>query len=446
MRSSKIVVAIILLFLEACSGKQTLITFDKAKLDSLFSLIESKEQGMGSISIFQDGKQVYYYGFGYANVKDSTLTSASTKYRIGSVTKSFTAAIIMQLIEEKKITLDTRLSLFFPQIPNADKITIEQLLRHRSGLFNYTAAKAVSSWIREPITEDELIEKFVANGTVFEPNTGSEYSNTNYVLLSLIAQRIDKKAFSHILKERITQPLDLHNTYYGSAINPANHEAFSYYLAADWEQIPQTHMSNPIGAGAIVSNPTDLNRFYSALFTGKVVAENSLQEMKKQVGDFGIGMVPMLFDGKQAFGHEGGIDGFQTIAAYFPDEKVSVACTLNGLVMPMDEVVMGALKIYFGKPYSLPSFDAGITLTGEELEEYTGEYTSPTFPLKMNISRKENLLLAQAAGHPAIRLEAYDRHKFKADAFKVKIEFLPNENKMILDDRGLQQHFFTKEK
>lgn len=222
-----------------------------AKLDSLFTLIENDQQGMGSLSIWKDGKQVYSKGFGYANMQNQMPNSQSTKYRIGSITKTFTAAIIMQLIEEGKILLDTRLSRFYPQIPNADKITIEHLLRHRSGLFNYVAANDFYTWDRESISEDKLIEKFVAYGTVLEPDELSHYSNTNYILLSFIAEKIDKKAFFHILQERITGPLALPHTYYGGAINPAKGEAFAYSLALNWEQAPQTHISLMGGAGGL---------------------------------------------------------------------------------------------------------------------------------------------------------------------------------------------------
>src|SRR5690606_31512331 len=108
-------------------------------LDSLFQYIEANDKNMGSVSVYKDGKEIYQKTIGYASISDQVKANAKTKYRIGSVSKTFTAAIIMQLVDQGKLTLDTRLKQFFPQIPNAEKITIEHLLRHESGLFNFTA-------------------------------------------------------------------------------------------------------------------------------------------------------------------------------------------------------------------------------------------------------------------------------------------------------------------
>lgn len=140
----------------------------------------------------------------------------------------------------------------------------------------------------------------------------------------------------------------------------------------------------------------------------------------------------------------GGMDGFKSAVVYFQEDKVSVAYTLNGVVMRPMDILMGVLSIYYSKEYALPRFDGGITLTSKELEAYTGVYSSPSYPLKITIFKHENLLLAQTTGHPAIRLEAYGLHKFKADAAMAKMEFVLKENRMILDQG--KRHFFTKEK
>ncbi|MBN2522845.1 MAG: beta-lactamase family protein, partial [Bacteroidales bacterium] len=377
MKAIKIFLVIFLIY-SSCSREHEPVTFDKARMDSLFYLTVTNQKGMGSISIFEDGKEVYQNAFGYADFEDSIPATAKTKYRIGSISKSFTASIIMQLIEENKLTLETKLGDFFPEIPNANAITIEQLLRHRSGLYNFTNSEAYPNWMEEPKTEAELIEIFIENGTVFEPDEKMEYSNTNYVLLSYIAEKIENKRFSDILEDRITRPLKLNNTYYGGKISPDKNEALSYTHVNNWELATETDMSVPAGAGAIVSNPTDLNKFYNLLFDGEVVSDNSLEEMKKLVDNFGIGMFQMPFYDKRAFGHNGGIDGFRSNIAYFPDDNASIACTFNGLAMSMNDILIGALSIYFGKEYSLPEFKPALILKSEELDIYPGVYSSPT--------------------------------------------------------------------
>jgi CubicO group peptidase (beta-lactamase class C family) len=405
-------------------------------MDSLFALIEKNQKGMGSISISKDGVEVYQHSFGYADFADSIRASADTKYRIGSISKTFTAAIILQLIDEGKLTTGTKLAEYFLGIQNSDKITVEEMLRHRSGLFYLTNASDYTSWMEQPKSRAEMLRIMAKNPSVFEPDSKAEYSNTNYVLLSYIAEKIDNKDFSEILKDRITKPLGLDNTYYGSKIAPEKNEALSYTYSNHWEPATETDMSIPAGAGAVISTPTDLNAFYYSLFNGKVVSDASLAKMKKLVDNFGMGMFQIPFYERKAFGHNGGIDGFRSTAGYFPDEKVSIAYTTNGMVMPMNDIMIGALSIYFGKDYSLPEFKEPLKIAPGQLDLYVGTYSSPGFPLKVTISRKDSTLVGQATGQPSFALEAYEPNKFKFDAAGLKLEFVPKENKMILLQGG----------
>ena len=158
-------------------------------MDSLIAHIDANEKGMGSISIFANGNVVYESAFGYANIAQEIPATVKTKYRIGSISKTFTASIIMQLVQEGKLQKDTKLSAFFPEVKNADKITLEQLLKHQSGIFNFTSAQDYQKYMEKPLSREQLLKKIVANGSVFEPGEKTEYSNTNYVLLSLIAEK-----------------------------------------------------------------------------------------------------------------------------------------------------------------------------------------------------------------------------------------------------------------
>ncbi|MGB3585537.1 MAG: serine hydrolase domain-containing protein [Tunicatimonas sp.] len=437
MKAINIALSIFLLAYSACSQNQSDGEFNQAKMDSLFAKIDLEEQGMGSIAIAKNGELVYQNAFGYADVTEQISANNTTTYRIGSISKTFTAAIIMQLVEENKLTLDTKLSKYFPQISNADKITVEQMLRHRSGLFNFTSAEDYTDWMEEPKSRKELIQKIIDNGTVFEPDEKAEYSNTNYVLLSYIAEKIDDKDFADILTERITEPLQLEHTYYGGKINPGENEARSYTLQDNWQLTTETDMSIPVGAGALVSTPTDLTTFFNALFFSKVVSESSLEDMTKLVDNIGLGLFQIPFHDKRAFGHGGGIDGFKSNAAYFPNDSVSIAYTTNGVGMVgMNDILIGALSIYFGKDYEFPDFKPGPKLSSEDLDAYLGVYTSPNFPLDVTIIKDGATLIGQATGQPSFTLKAYEIDKFKFDAAQLKLEFIPEEDKMILRQGG----------
>lgn len=427
-------------FFFICSFAFTLVSaqsFNIAKMDSLFAIIDKNDKGMGSLSLFQDGKEVYQKTIGYSDFENNALANSTTKYRIGSVTKTFTSVVIQQIIEENKLSLETLLSLFFPQIVNSDKITIEHLLRHRSGIHNFTDDPAYLTYMTEPKTEAELLEIFSALPSDFFPNEKFAYSNTAYVLLSLIAEKVDNKSFQDILIDRIIRPLQLENTFLGNKIVTINNEALSYSKLENWQRSAETDLSIPIGAGAIVSTPTDLNIFFNALFSGKLISPESLERMTTLTDGFGLGIFRIPFYEKKAFGHTGGIDAFRTTAAYFPDDNFSVAYISNGADMIPNEILLGVLNIYFGRDYILPDFKT-LPLKPEDLDKFLGTYGSPTFPLKITISKKENVLMGQATGQPSFSLDAYDTNKFKFDAAGIKIEFIPSENKMILQQSGMK--------
>lgn len=427
------IIATILILLSQILNAQD---FNRQKMDSLFALIDENHKGMGSVSVFHDGKEVYQNTIGWADMENHRQANHETKYRIGSISKTFTATIIMQLVEEKKLKLNTKLRKYFPDLPNAKKITIEQMLRHRSGLFNFTSSPDYTQWMEEPKSRDELLAIIEENGTVSEPGETAGYSNTNYVLLSFIAEDIEGKPFAEILQECIAKPCGLKNTFYGGKIDTEMNEAKSYTRISEWEEATETDMSIPMGAGAIISTPTDLNRFYTCLFSGKMVNGETLEMMMRIEDDFGIGMFTFPFHKKTAYGHNGGIDGFQSSAGYFPDEDVSVAYLGNAVVMPVNDIMIGVLSIYFGEEYDLPDFQPAMEISAEELKPYPGLYTSPDLPIDLTITIDGNTLMGQGSGQPAFPLEPYEKNKFRFDQAGLTIEFVPEENKLILNQGG----------
>ncbi|MEP2238423.1 MAG: serine hydrolase domain-containing protein [Maribacter sp.] len=353
------VIAVTFLFLTAFSCTTEVDEFgedfDRDKMDLFFSKIEEKNLGMGSISIFKDGKEDYQTSFGFIDVENSISANSASKYRIGSISKTFTATMIMQLVDEAKVSLDTTLDNYFPEIPNAEIITIEHLLRHRSGLFNYTSGEFELGRNFESASRSELIDYFIDNGTIFEPNDKYEYSNTNYVLLSFIIEDLDNKTYEQSLNDRIAVPLNLIDTYNGGVTNSENNEAFSYTLENDkWIPILETHYTILQGTGSIVSSANGVNIFYQALFDGKLISEDSLSLMTTMVDGYGFGLNSPAFYNKQGFGHAGSIDGYGSSTVYFPSDNVTITYVSNGIVMVPNDILIGILSIYSGLDYDLP--------------------------------------------------------------------------------------------
>jgi D-alanyl-D-alanine carboxypeptidase len=402
---------------------------NKARLDSLFSLIENNDKGMGSISIFENGKEVYQKNYGFASLEHNIRSQSETRYRIGSISKVFTAVTVLKLAENNLLSLNDPLSLFFPDVTHAESITIEHLLRHQSGIFNFTSNPDFLIWLTEAHTRHEILEKIMATENVFLPGEITEYSNSNYVFLTFIAEDVTGKNFAELIDEYVARPLGLTNTYVGTE-TPSN-EASSYHKYVSWALQPITHMSVPVGAGAIISTPTELNIFLNRLFSGDLLSENSLKEMTTIESGFGLGLHQAPFHEYTAIGHSGGIDGFLSNAFYLPEKNLSVAFCTNAMDFHINEIMVGVLSILLDKDYFLPNFET-ISLTTEVLTTYAGVYSSPELPINLTISTQDNRLIAQGSGQPSFILEAFDTHQFRFNLAGLIIEFLPEKNMLIL--------------
>ncbi|HMG15261.1 MAG TPA: serine hydrolase domain-containing protein [Saprospiraceae bacterium] len=415
------------LFLSTAYGQQ----INKAKLDSLFNLLSEKNRAMGSVAISHDGHIIYTKSIGCANCIDNVQASENTKYRIGSITKMFTATIIFQLIEEGKLNLDTKLDQYYPNLINASKITISNLLNHHSGLYDFTRDSLYSQWNGSPKTHDEIIAYIASGPSQFEPGSKGEYSNSNFVILGYIIEKITAKNYKDVLKERITNKIGLQNTYVGDITDTKNNESYSYTYLNGWQQESITDMSIPGAAGDILSTPTELVKFIEALFAGKLIKQNSLDQMKTLNDGYGKGMFQFPFYDKKAYGHNGGIDGFASVLSYFPEDKLAVSYCSNGLVFPMNEILIDVLNCYYNKPFTLPVFKL-LSLTSEDLDKYLGVYSTDIMPIKITVSKIKNTLIAQGTGQPSFSLEATEKDTFNFDQGGIVLVFNTEKGEMKL--------------
>ena len=408
-------------------------TIDKVKLDHYLQTLEANNKFMGSVAIARDGKVLYTKAIGFRVVEDKLKPNESTKYRIGSISKTFTAALLFKAIEEKKIDLAQTLDKYFPTVKYADRITMGHLLNHHSGIHNFTNDADYSKWYTQLKREAEMVTLISALASDFEPGSKAAYSNSNYVLLTYVLQKLYKKSYAEILEESIIKPLGLKNTYYGGKIDKANNESFSYQFNSEWIKQEETDMSIPAGAGAIVSTPTDLTSFAHALFNGKIVSAESLEKMKTIQDGYGMGLFEAPFHQKKSYGHNGGIDGFSSNFGYFPEDKVAIALTSNGSAYDNNKISLALLSSVFNKPYELPVF---ISLNTEDLDQYLGIYSAKNFPLKITISKSDHILMGQATGQPSFKLDATAKHVFNFDQAGLVMHFNPETKEMTLKQGG----------
>lgn len=419
----------------ACSQQ----TIDQ-QLDDYFDALDG--HFMGSIVVQQDGKTVYQRSLGWADVENQIPATAETQYRIGSISKTFTAVLVLKAAADGRLSLNDPIAKYFPdvQIPNAEQITIDQLLQHRSGLVDIVNDKPYEylTYFTTPQTRQQILERVAAAGTNFEPGSEYRYCNTGYNLLGYILEDVWGKPFAEIVSEQIVNPLDLRHTRYSESINPQRGDARSYSLLDGWQVQPETDASVAIGAGALASTPADLAKFGAAL-VGDIFGNNIFEQMKEVKDAYGRGLVQFTYGDQIGYGHAGLIDGFGSKLVVF--DNVTVAFCSNGADYDANLIVPTVLDVLNGKKIDLPKFDKYIKLSPEQLASYTGVYRCDAISMEVTVRVAGDRLSAQAAGQPSFPLDAISADQFENATVGAVITVAPDRKKIILKQMGQEFEF-----
>jgi len=419
-------------------------SINSQKLDSYFNTLEANQKFMGSVAVIKDGKVIYNKQVGYTDVVSKQKPNKETKYRIGSVSKLFTATLMFKAIEEGKTSLNQTIDDYFPEIKNARSITISHLLNHRSGIHNFTDNKdEYLAYYTQPKTEKEMLKIIAKGGSDFNPDEKAAYSNSNYVLLSYILERIYKKSYANILEDKITKPLNLNHTFFAEKIKIAGNESYSYRFDKKWKKTDESHASISMGAGGIVSTPSDLGYFIEALFNNKILLPESIAKMKTIQDKFGMGLFKIEYYNESSYGHNGEIDGFTSVLRYFPEKNIAFAITSNGLNYSLNSITVTIVNSLFNKHFDIPDFRS-YKPKSKELNQYLGVYSSNTFPVKLTVTKSGNQLHLQAPGDSVMNLQATAKGEFKYEPAGITIVFDGQKNQMHISQRG-KTNVLTKE-
>lgn len=243
----KLILSVLLPFIliSAATARQNI---DTDKLDQFFTQLADNNRFMGSVAVMLGDNVVFNEACGKIS-GDGIPATSRTVYRIGSITKSYTATMVLQLLEQGELSLDTTLDTYSPDMPNAGQITIEHLLRHQSGLVNFTNLPDYMEYFTGDRSREQMLDRFQSAGTSFAPGESTEYSNTGYVLLGYIIEEETGQSYADALQNMITDPLGLISTYFATGINPEENEANSFVFQQDeWQPASRTNMQIPHGA------------------------------------------------------------------------------------------------------------------------------------------------------------------------------------------------------
>jgi D-alanyl-D-alanine carboxypeptidase len=332
---------------------------DCSLLDKLCSAAVANHVTPGvELSVMRAGELIYNRAFGRSNIETDTRVTPRTKFRVGSITKQFTAAAILLLCEDGELRIDNTLAKFLPQFPRANDITLRQMLTHTSGLGDFTDADdptAFSQAARMDYDAKSLLAAMRATSPLFvsPPGMTWSYSNTGYVLLGLVVEQVTGAPFGTFFAERLFKAAGLEETAVDNAATIVDGRASGYdhHEGRRFENTSFISMTLPGAAGSIRSTGMDLCRWHHALLGGRLLTAESLKEMMTPIRlkdgtlprvtlspalnvqpsdmSYGFGLGMGQFNGRHFITHPGNINGFTAELRSFPTERISVACLFN---------------------------------------------------------------------------------------------------------------------
>jgi CubicO group peptidase (beta-lactamase class C family) len=336
-----------------------------AKIQEVLALAHKYRQFNGTALVAENGKVVYKGAFGMANMEWNIPNTPDTKFRLGSITKQFTATLTLQLVEQGKIKLDGKISDYLPDYRKdiGEKVTVHHLLTHTSGIPSYTGLPGFFENVsRNPYKVSEFVKKYASGNLEFEPGSKFSYNNSGYFLLGAIIEQVTGKPYEQVLKENILDPAGMKNTGYDHHDTIIPKRASGYRKTPDgYTNAPYLDMSIPYAAGSLYSTVEDLYLWDQALYTDKLLSAQSKELMYKPfLEGYAYGWAVRNASFKQndqpiqVISHDGGINGFTTTIVRYPKEKNLIVMLDNTGSGYLDRLSESLARILYNQPYEPP--------------------------------------------------------------------------------------------
>jgi len=406
----------------------------ESKVDEYINAHMKMGNFSGSVLIAKEGKILVSKGYGIANHELDVLNTPQTKFRLGSVTKQFTAMAIMQLQEKNLLNVNDPIKKYLPDYPSGDKITIHHLLTHTSGIPNFTDFPEFEQTERMPSPIDKTIETFKNKPLEFAPGDTFKYSNSGYILLSYIIEKVSGKSYEDFVKENIFQPLNMTSTGYDHNETILKNRASGYTMSDSvLVNAPYVDMTTPTGAGGLYSTTEDLYLWDRALYTEKMVGKSSLEKMLAPFKEgYGYGwFIDELF-GRKRVHHGGLIRGFATNITRYVNDDVCIIVLMNLDHVPVGSICKDLAAIVFGEKYELPKERLSIEVDPRIYDAYVGEYElEPGFIL--SFTKENDRLFTQATGQPKFEIYPESETKFFLKVVDAQITFIKNDKGIVTE-------------
>jgi len=396
-----------------------------AELDSAMKAYEKVQHFNGTVLVAKNGQVLLEKGYGYKNFQAGTLNDTQTVYMIASVTKQFTSAVVLKLVEQHKLALTDPLSKYFPTYPNGDKITIYNLLTHTAGIPDYSQDSVFMSTHKGLKISQALIQY---NRADFAPGTNWHYSNQGYQLLGEIIAKVTGKTYFQAVRQYIFRPLHMTHSGFDFAALKSSNKATGYWTYPGKrknQEAPIIDSATSFSAGAIYSTVGDLYKWHKALQSYKIVPKALMDQAYTPFKNhYGFGWFADSLYGKRVLSHSGDTYGFKSNIARTTQDDVCVIL-LNNIE---DEEMRGALTddllaVLYHRPYHLPVYHQEIQLSEATLKKYPGTYEmSPQFSLDVVLENGQ--LWIQPAGQPKSQIYAEKENFFFSKVVDGQLEFV----------------------
>lgn len=406
-----------------------------------------------AVLIAKKGEIIYSKGIGLANLEWETPIKTNTVFQIGSVTKLFTAIGILQLVEQRKISLQDSIRNFIPDFPSkGHTITIEHLLTHSSGITEYWSLEHPDPFaLRRDFIPIELINFFKEEPLEFEPGTRSSYTNSGYFLLGYIIEVVSGIPYGQYIEDNIFKPSEMRNSYYGDNSKIIPNRASSYrkeentYRNGDYRS-----MSVAYAAGALLSTAEDLFKWHQSLYSNKLLKKGFLKKSLTAyqfkdgiISDFGYGgwfVNSVQVQESPTFAHSGGISGFNSLIMYLPKEDVVTIVLSNFQDARIQEITTNVATLTIGKTI------ANVRIDDEVLETYKGKYEQASNKLRFALIRElEGRLIIDVPNEWKAELSSTSQTLFKINNVKpsATLEFIKDDTgkviKFVVNQDGLYE-------
>lgn len=415
---------------------------------------------MGSVLIAYAEEVLLRQGYGMADLEHRVANSSQTKFRLGSVTKQFTAAAILQLQEQGLLKVNNPISTYLPNYPEGNRITVHQLLTHTAGIPNYTSFPDYVHKQRTAMTLDKTIAWFSDQPLEFIPGDSLRdgkaerysYSNSGYTLLTKLIEVVSGQSYADYLQHHIFEPLGMTNSGYDKAEPILPHRASGYAPAEEgYQNAAFIDMSIPSGAGGLYSTVEDLYRWDQALYTDAVLSESSRQlmfapavGMGEESGNahYGYGWVIDYAYERDRVGHGGRIDGFTTSIARYHNEQIVIIVLSNLETAPVASISNALAAILFGREYKLPQKRQEIAPNSAIYEAYVGDYEFAP-GIILSVTTESQQIFAQLTGQNRVEIFPESATQFFLKVVDAQLTFIVEEtgkaSRVILHQGGRDQ-------